>query len=566
MDAHEQGGKYTARPAILAAGAKRFRALFPCRNSGKMPLRPAEDLAAMPHTPISRSVVVARAISERSVRLPLAATLFLAATLVHASPSVALHYQTATLADLARDAQQRGGIQITVPAAFRSDVLTRDVTTASWADGLQELLGDYNYVTVRSPDGGVTRIIIQGRRGSGRSAGSAVHARVTSATLFEVDGMALGKPLPKALAGINPGAVTPIKLPVERLAKMKRGDTLPVRLGDHAYQLVHDQAQHHDSGDTSWIAYVEQGGAAYRAVLTYRADGALTGQINTPRGLFRIVQSGQQTWVIDLNASGLGAGSLDEDQRHFAGGGKSAAAAGAKPATAQAHATIDLMVLYTHQAGSQPVMRANHLVAVTQQALTDSGAFADLRLVRIERVDYTDRNLNAAALEDLTRNRLGPDIHALRNRYGADLAVLLRPFHSSVQGSCGVSWVGGANGQALTADAGFSVVSDGFDERYYCHDYTFAHELGHVLGNVHDVDLSPPGIFPFSYAWAVPGKFATIMSYRFDVAPLVGKFANPAIACTTRGLPCGRQGLADNTRTINLTAPVVAGFTATAAD
>jgi hypothetical protein len=129
-----------------------------------------------------------------------------------------------------------------------------------------------------------------------------------------------------------------------------------------------------------------------------------------------------------------------------------------------------------------------------------------------------------------------------------------------------VSWVGGSNHQPLTADAGFSVVSDGFDDRYYCHEYTFAHELGHVFGNVHDAELSPPGIFPFSYAWAVPGKFATIMSYLFDVAPLVGKFANPAVACTDKGLPCGRKGIADNARTINLTAPTIAGFMPTAAD
>ena len=478
-----------------------------------------------------------------------------------------LHYHDATLADLARDARQHGGIVMTVPEALASDSLKRDARAANWSEGLVELLGGYNYVAVRRPDGSLERIVVQGRQNSGKDPeGAEKTAPDSTAGLFEIDSEALSKPLPKALASLNPRAVTPIRLSVERLAKMRPGDTISLRLGDHPYKLVHDQAQHHDSGVSSWIAYVEQGGTAYRAVLTYGADGAITGQVNTPRGLFEIIQFDQKTWVVDLKASGLGAGSLEEDQQPFVGGKATAAIADGKPASAQAHAAVDLMVLYTHPAGSEPVMRAKHLVAVTQQAFADSGAFVDLRLVRIERVDYTDNNGNLNALQDLTRNRLGLDVASLRTRYGADLVVLLRPFRSSAQGSCGVSWVGGSNGQSLSADAGFSVVSDGFDDRYFCHEYTFAHELGHVFGNVHDAELSPPGIFPFSYAWAVPGQFATIMSYLFDVAPLVGKFSNPAIACTERGLPCGRKDAADNARTINLTAPIVAGFVPTAAD
>ncbi|MGY6214496.1 reprolysin-like metallopeptidase [Methylolobus aquaticus] len=480
-----------------------------------------------------------------------------------------LRYQDATLADLARDAQQLGGIAITVPAALKRDVLKRDVRAASWADGLADLLGDYNYIAVRSPAGRLERIVIQARQNPNARPQAAVKPPMgTGAALFEVDASALNKPVPKALASLTPHAITPIKLSVERLASMKPGDTLSVRLGDRAYKLVHDHAQRHDTGDTSWIAYVEQDGTAFRAVLTYRADGALTGQINTARGLFQIIQFDEKTWVIDIKASGLGAGSLDEDQRSFpTGGGKATAAvADGRPATAQSRATVDLMVLYTHEPGPHPVMRASHLTAVTQQAFTDSGAFVNLRLVRTERVDYTDNNANFAALQDLTRNRIGTDVHALRSRYGADIVVLLRPFHSSAQGSCGVSWIGGSNGLPLTPAAGFAVVSDGFDDRYFCHEYTFAHELGHAFGNVHDADLSPPGIFPFSYAWAVPGKFATIMSYLFDVAPLVGKFANPAVACTDKGLPCGRKDIADNARTINLTAPIIAGFMPTAAD
>lgn len=478
-------------------------------------------------------------------------------------------YDDATLAELARDAQQHGGIAITVPGAFRADTLKRAAHAATWADGLKELLQGYNYVSVYGPNGTLERIIIQGRQdlsGKPRPAGSGAPPE-RPAPLFVEEPAVATRALPRALSGLNPHAVKPIKLSVERLGHMKSGDVISVRLGDHPYKLVHDHAQRHDNDDRTWIGYLDLRGQAFRGVLTYRADGAITGQINTPRGMFEIVQFEGKTWVIDLKASGLGAGSLEHDQQLRTSTAKGAPGIlQAEAATARARATVDLLVLHTRADDAQAALRANHLVAVTQQALTDSGAFVDLRLVRVERVDYTDNNANLSALEDLTHNRVGADVAALRRRVGADLVVLLRRFHSSAQGSCGVSWVGGSNQQALTMDLGFSVVSDGFDDRYYCHEYTFAHEVGHIFGNVHDPDISPPGAFPFSYAWAVPGKFATIMSYQFDVAPLVGKFANPAIACSAQGLPCGRAGLADNTRTINLTARTIANFVPTAAE
>jgi hypothetical protein len=199
-------------------------------------------------------------------------------------------------------------------------------------------------------------------------------------------------------------------------------------------------------------------------------------------------------------------------------------------------------------------------MALTRQAFADSRIFVDLRLAHAEPLPTDDPKPNHDALAALTENRLPLDVAGLRQKYGADLVVWLRPLQASAQGNCGVAWIGGRNGIPAGPQAGFAVVSDGYDGGKYCHDYTFAHELGHLFGNVHDPELSDPGIFKYSFAWGIPGRFATIMSYLIDQAPLVGKFANPEIPCTADGLPCGNLDLADNARTINQTAPTIAAF------
>ena len=88
--------------------------------------------------------------------------------------------------------------------------------------------------------------------------------------------------------------------------------------------------------------------------------------------------------------------------------------------------------------------------------------------------------------------------------------------------------------------------------------------LGIKVGvqNVHDRQFSDfPGAFPYAYAWGIDGVFGTIMSYR---QPAVLLFATPLLSDACHGQPCGYAegdpNATDNARTINQTAPAVAGF------
>lgn len=481
---------------------------------------------------------------------------------------IRIEYRQQRLGTLARDLERRSGISISVPRELADDRMSGDARAAGWSDIVKQVLEDYDYAAVINHEGQMQRIFLQAR--INRAAVPASHAEPHPSRRGRNrtggDGSAKSASLlPRRFRGLNPGSVAPIDIPFARLDKLKSGDSISLTFRGEPTQWFHDRRWLHESGETSWVGRSEGTSGNDRVVLTYGADGSAVGHVHTRSGDFKIEQADGKTWAIDMNASGLQPGTLAEDQQTVGMTGSALSATHFLAASSAHPSTVDLMVLYAPGVNEdQPVTRVNHLIALTRQSFVDSAIFVDLRLVHTAAVEDDGQTPNVDLLRNLTDNRFSQDVAALRNGYGADLVLLVRPFHPSAQGNCGVAWVAGSNQQPPSRDAGFAVVSDGYDSNYYCHDYTFAHELGHLFGNVHDQPISDPGIFPFSYAWGIPGEFSTIMSYLFDQAPLVGKFANPSIACPPSGKPCGTQETADNARTINLTAPTIASFADTA--
>ncbi|MCQ8104362.1 zinc-dependent metalloprotease [Methylomonas sp. SURF-2] len=238
-------------------------------------------------------------------------------------------------------------------------------------------------------------------------------------------------------------------------------------------------------------------------------------------------------------------------------------------AAVSAIAEVDLMVLYTtvNQTASYAKQRIQYLVDVSNQAYKDSGINMRLRLVHARPTNYVENSANSQALADLASD-VGAfaGTAALRNQYGADLVVLFRPLYAQTAGSCGTAYVGFANGGNANANWGFGTVGDGYSRdaksNYYCGTNTFTHEIGHNLGNVHDREYSSfAGKFNYSYAWGVGGKFGTIMSYY---GPSVMLFSSPTLTTQCAGTPCGfaegNSKASDQTKTINYTAPLVAGY------
>ena len=357
----------------------------------------------------------------------------------------------------------------------------------------------------------------------------------------------------------------------------------------------------HTNGTWTWVGTVATVHGDQPVVLTFGKDGVF-GLVPQASGYpLRITTGPQGTRVVETSAQAL-ARSTQELRLHskpdFAIPPRKARAATATSspapaadmaaqAAASGQVTIDVMVAYTPgfvtELGSQSLAltRIQNLVDLTNQAYVASGVNQQIRLVDTVEVNYPDNTSNQSALDDITgRDSNGnivtvpaalQGIAALRTQYGADLVTLIRGYDNATQGDCGEGWLIGGNEQPIVPSQdnayGFNVVSDGSNGGYYCLDTTFAHELGHNMGDAHDrANASNPGAYPYSYGYIYGGKvngFYTIMAYGTSSETPMTVFSNPNIS-TCENMPCGvadtASDSADNAHSMNNTAALIAQF------
>ncbi|MBB1059044.1 reprolysin-like metallopeptidase [Marilutibacter spongiae] len=374
-------------------------------------------------------------------------------------------------------------------------------------------------------------------------------------------------------------------------------------------KLAYQRHIEHPDGNWSWVGEAEDG-SGQTAVITFGPDAAF-GTIPQGNDLppLRLTLADGRAWVVSADKGMLGeirnqathpdgpdflvpprdpvaASSASGQVMHAASAPVSAAA------TTSATTVIDVLVGYTNgfasSKGSQSaaVTRIRNLVDITNQAYVSSQINAELRLVHSMQVTFPDNTSNNDALEKLTGFRAPstqttPDpafsaLRAARETYGADLVALVRKFNDPENDGCGVAWLlgGGMTGIAPSDEYfAYSVVSDGQDagddgKTYFCREETFAHEIGHNLGSQHDIETSKdddgdpqPGAYSYSYGYktsAAAGDFYTIMAYGDSGQASYRVFSNPSLT-TCGGRACG-SATADNARSINNTASIIAGF------
>ena len=165
------------------------------------------------------------------------------------------------------------------------------------------------------------------------------------------------------------------------------------------------------------------------------------------------------------------------------------------------------------------------------------------------------------------------EIHSLRDRYGADLVASLfvaRP----ADGTCGIAWTP-SFGRYRTHDyesSGFSVVARSCERTDF---RTFAHEIGHNQGALHDPYNSQrtcpsgpdscidDGNFPWRFGRCNTEQgWRTVMAYQSTpngrCVQSTARFSSPLIRF--RGTPTGDAARRDNRRVLLETARRVANF------
>ena len=296
------------------------------------------------------------------------------------------------------------------------------------------------------------------------------------------------------------------------------------------------------------------------ATIVINGDNA-TGTIDAPDGrLFRLQPiGGGQNALVEIDVSALPPADGPDEMPLPAARPKSATAPPRRRA-ADGPPIIDVIVAYTTNAktwsGDIDSLIAL-AIADTNQSFVNSGISASLRLVHTVEYAYDDERPSRHTLSDFAGNGDGKmdTIHALREEYGGDVAVLIHGGYS-----------GGYATLAATADTAFAVV----EWRRIAGRYLFAHEIGHVAGALHQegtggcqVPLGHPFTFArgFQYLSGARG-WSTIMGDQCSGVPASKRhilyWSNPS-RCF-EGIRMGIPGRADNARLWNERAPVLAAF------
>lgn len=223
---------------------------------------------------------------------------------------------------------------------------------------------------------------------------------------------------------------------------------------------------------------------------------------------------------------------------------------------------IDVMVAYTPKArtnaGGVSGIETKILNAVTRanQSYLNSQINMQLNLVKMVETNYTETGNMVDALTRIQSTSDGymDEVHTLRNQYAADQVVLV----DADSNYCGYANIMTSVSTGFASSA-FAVVHD--DSVYNCigsYD-SFAHELGHNQGNVHNKEnASFAGAYSDSYGYRVCGAYRDIMSYNCSGEPRIPYFSNPNVLYN--GQPTGLIGFNDTARSMNATSATVASF------
>ncbi len=219
--------------------------------------------------------------------------------------------------------------------------------------------------------------------------------------------------------------------------------------------------------------------------------------------------------------------------------------------------TVDVGFVYTQEIaalyGIATLTRLQYLVNLYDQALVDSdtGMRARLAYAGPVPVPWDELTSTAQTLDDLFAGAsfghpgtsedatgtcmLAEDgetcvndgdlssLLALRNSHAIDTFVFVRRYHRINSGGCGIARIGGEGNLGVIDPAvehvnGVVVLSDGIDvdgTGTACADVILAHEIGHNMGLLHNLEWSGNrlGVHDFSYGYQATCQFKTIQSY-----------------------------------------------------
>ena len=254
-------------------------------------------------------------------------------------------------------------------------------------------------------------------------------------------------------------------------------------------------------------------------------------------------------------SSGGGAEAVEAQGRDFASSMDSDPPPSPPVASGDTMPVIDVLVAYTRRARAEAGnvgALIGHAIEQTNQIYANSRIRARVRLAYSYQTEYVEVDGDDISIDwdrlRSTDDQFMVEVHAVRERHGADLVVLLRSRHSRYWCHYGHYY----NNDSTV----FSVV-----EQNCIGNYIFAQTLGLNQGVYHDLQSRPNRRFSYGHAFCNDlGNWRTLMSGNPDRRCPVRQpyFSNPDVSFM--GSPTGDAHTRNNARVINETAPLIANY------
>ena len=226
-----------------------------------------------------------------------------------------------------------------------------------------------------------------------------------------------------------------------------------------------------------------------------------------------------------------------------------------EPSQPLKNAVIDVIVAYTRKAASNYTDIRRDLVQLAVEEANESFIRSNisnvkLKLVHAYQTDYLEEGAHFDHVWRFADKGDGymDEIHSLRDKYRADVAVLIVDDPKG----CGL-----ATRVFADADEAFAVVH----HECAATTYSLAHEIGHLIGARHDLNLDKIVVpFPYGHGYVDGTRWRSIMSYKESCGGCTRLPVWSSPKLLIKGEAAGTLTQQDNARVIAEQAARVAAF------